>query len=181
MVLLLHDACMEAGVDLQTFEEWKEKEKADPDADEDLCENLVYALVRAEIIFKYRLIQKIIFQVFISKNFRASIWLLSHKFPEEFGPVTTEEKRFVDRLYARSKFNKKSYRQILDDSKKDWRAAAYLLIERFPEEFKRIRGRKSLKPNQLIIIQKARFHAPVVHNTLKEWSGTQDWEWQEGF
>ena len=75
------------------------------------------------------------------------MWILSHKYPEEFGPNTTEQKRFDDRLYARSKFNKKNYKQILDDSKKDWNVAAYILIDRYPEVFKRIRGRKSLKLN----------------------------------
>ena len=70
------------------------------------------------------------------------MWILSHKFPEEFGPGTTKHKRFDDRLYSRSEFNKKNYMQILDDSKNNWKEAAYILIDRYPDEFRRIRGRK---------------------------------------
>ena len=130
---LQHEACKEAGVDLKTIEDWKEKKKkkAKPDI-----------LDRAENLFKSRLIQIILSESLKSKNYRASMLFLSHKYPEEFGPKTTKQKRFDDRLYSRTGFNKKNYKQILDDSKNNWKEAAYILIDRYPDEFRRIRGRK---------------------------------------
>ena len=135
--ILQDEACMKAGIDQQTFDGWKDMGKTDRKVMYLLCWKLNFALERAEAAFRLRLIEIIRSHATEFKDGNAALWMLVHKVLDEYGVRTPQEEEMVDELNSSSTFDGKPYNQLLDDSNKDWRAAAYILVDRFPEEYGR--------------------------------------------
>ena len=135
--ILQDEACEKAGIDQQTFDEWKDRGKTHRKVAHFFCWKLNRALERAEAVFRLRLIKIIGSHATEFKDRNAALWMLVHIHPDEYGPRTLQEEEYDDELNSSSMFDGKPYNQLLEDSHKDWRAAAYILVDRFPEEYGR--------------------------------------------
>ena len=135
--ILQDEACVKAGIDQQTFDEWKDMGKTDRKNVDLLCWKLNFELQRAEAVFQQRLIEIIGSYAKEFKDVNAALWMLVHTVPDEYGPRTPQEEEYDDELNSSSMFDGKPYNQLLDDSHKDWRAAGYILVNRFPEGYGR--------------------------------------------